>query len=112
MVLVVLFSLFLVDAEQLNSEFWTRRILRIDLDCSVEDPCKNGGDCRENEQGQWMCQCKFWWNGTRCDQMTNSGKQVIFLACLFGCLLILSIGLTIIRAIQKKRNQPKEINRK
>jgi hypothetical protein len=36
-------------------------------DCSLYNPCGQNGYCKDNDYGEWTCECKFWWNGTRCE---------------------------------------------
>ncbi len=36
-------------------------------DCSTDNPCGRYGYCEDNFEGEWTCECKFWWNGTVCD---------------------------------------------
>ncbi len=36
-------------------------------DCSTYNPCGRYGYCEDNLEGEWTCECKFWWNGTLCD---------------------------------------------
>ncbi|CAM4901386.1 unnamed protein product [Rotaria socialis] len=65
-------------------------------DCSIHNPCGTNGYCVDNIDGEWSCRCKFWWNGTLCDEQTNSGKQVIALGCILGAFLIVFYGPFII----------------
>ncbi|CAF4456997.1 unnamed protein product [Rotaria socialis] len=64
--------------------------------CSIHNPCGTNGYCVDNIDGEWSCRCKFWWNGTLCDEQTNSGKQVIALGCILGAFLIVFYGPFII----------------
>jgi len=75
--------------------------------CSTYDPCGRYGYCRNTEYGNWTCECKFWWNGTLCDEQTNSGIQVIVLGCLVALLMALFYGLTIARVIRNKKKASK-----
>jgi len=71
------------------------------------NPCGPYGYCFDNSDGDWSCECKFWWNGTLCNQQTNSGIQVIVLGCLLAFLMALFYGLTIFHCIRDKRRKPK-----
>ncbi|CAF3548717.1 unnamed protein product [Rotaria sp. Silwood1] len=59
------------------------------------NPCGRYGYCRDNSYGEWTCECKFWWNGTLCDEQTTSGKQVIALGCILAFLMAVFYGLQI-----------------
>lgn len=37
-------------------------------DCSQFNPCGKNGYCRNKANGDWKCSCKFWWNGTVCNE--------------------------------------------
>ncbi len=84
----------------------------IHTDCSTYNPCGKYGYCKDDSGGEWACECKFWWNGTLCDQQTNSGIQVITLGCLLGFLVIVFYGLTIARCIHKRKSNPKDEKKK
>ncbi|CAF1353128.1 unnamed protein product [Rotaria sordida] len=96
--LVALFSLITIINGQLN--------------CSTYNPCGRYGYCRDNSDGEWTCKCKFWWNGTLCDEQTNSGKQVIALGCILGFLMAVFHGLQITLCIRNKRRKSKEDKKK
>ncbi|UJR17546.1 hypothetical protein I4U23_004442 [Adineta vaga] len=51
------------------------------LNCSISNPCGRNGYCEKNHDGKFYCKCKFWWSGRICDELTNSGIQVIILGC-------------------------------
>ena len=85
--------------------------IKIDLDCSLNNPCGPHGYCRD-KTGSIICECKFWWDGTLCDHQTNSGIQVIVLGCLLGALMILFYGLQIGNMIRRRRKQPKKAEKK
>ena len=38
------------------------------IDCSEYNPCGSNGYCFDNLNGEWTCTCKFWWNGTICNE--------------------------------------------
>ncbi|CAF4519995.1 unnamed protein product, partial [Rotaria sp. Silwood2] len=73
--------------------------------CSTYDPCGSNGYCIDNTDGQWSCQCKFWWNGTLCDQQTNSGKQVIALGLFPVSCFIIVICIVITKRTSLLRNR-------
>ncbi|UJR14322.1 hypothetical protein I4U23_001318 [Adineta vaga] len=56
--------------------------------------------------GEQICICKFWWNGTTCNEFTNGGKQVIALGAMVAILLAFFYGILLFRVIKKRRNQP------
>ncbi|CAF1556628.1 unnamed protein product [Rotaria magnacalcarata] len=80
--------------------------------CSIHNPCGTNGYCVDNIDDEWSCRCKFWWNGTLCDEQTNSGKQVIALGCILGAFLIVFYGLNIFYYISHKTNKPKQDTKK
>ena len=71
--------------------------------CSTDNPCGSHGYCRDTIDGNWICDCKFWWDGTFCEQMTASGRQVIVLGCLVGLIIVFYYGLEITRYLKRKR---------
>ncbi|CAF2102485.1 unnamed protein product [Rotaria magnacalcarata] len=75
--------------------------------CSTYNLCGRNGYCRDNLNDEWTCQCKFWWNGTLCNHMSNSGWQVISLSILLFLLILVFYGLIIFRAINQKCKQQK-----
>ncbi|CAF0739179.1 unnamed protein product [Rotaria sordida] len=77
-------------------------------DCSTYNPCGQYGYCQDHIDGNWECQCKFWWIGTFCNQQSSSGIQVITLSIISGILIIVFHGLSIYFSIRKKRQQTQE----
>ncbi|CAF1386593.1 unnamed protein product [Adineta steineri] len=97
------------------------------LNCSEYNPCGRYGYCRDKTTGETKCLCKFWWNGTRCDEcekndpcksnshaffllylvVSNSGQQVIALGVLVFILLVFFYGMLLFRRIMKNRKLPK-----
>lgn len=45
-----------------------RKTHSIFLDCSTRNPCGSNGYCVDDVNGDSTCQCKFWWNGTLCNE--------------------------------------------
>ncbi|CAF2333515.1 unnamed protein product [Rotaria sp. Silwood2] len=76
--------------------------------CSTYNPCGQYGYCQDNIDGNWECECKFWWIGTFCNQQSSSGIQVIILGILSGILIILFHGLSMYISIRKKKQQRQE----
>ncbi|CAF1467776.1 unnamed protein product [Rotaria sordida] len=74
--------------------------------CSVYNPCGRNGRCYNNLDGEWMCVCKFWWNGTLCNDMSSSGKQVITVGVMLFVLIVIFYGLQLIYHIRTKRKYP------
>ncbi|CAF1252893.1 unnamed protein product [Adineta ricciae] len=79
-----------------------------ELNCSTSNPCGRNGYCEKNERGDYYCSCKFWWSGASCDELTNSGVQVIILGCLLGVLMSVYYGLIIFRRRNRREQQKKE----
>ncbi|CAF0776749.1 unnamed protein product [Rotaria sp. Silwood1] len=77
-------------------------------DCSTYDPCGPYGYCQDNIDGNWECQCKFWWIGTFCNQQSSSGIQVITLGILSGILIIVFHGLSTYFSTHKKKQHRQE----
>ncbi|CAF2491921.1 unnamed protein product [Rotaria sp. Silwood2] len=75
--------------------------------CLSENKCGEYGYCHL-VQGEISCECKFWWEGEFCDQQSNSGKQVIILACLTAIIMVIFYSLQIIRNLYKIRKKRKE----
>ncbi|CAF1132269.1 unnamed protein product [Adineta ricciae] len=72
------------------------------INCSIPDACGTFGYCEEYFNGTMACECKFWWTGARCDELSGSGKQVIALGAITGLLVIVFYSLTVYRWISKK----------
>ncbi|CAF1339227.1 unnamed protein product [Adineta steineri] len=92
--------------------FTTAVVINGQSNCSTYNPCDRNGYCHDIDNGEWSCECKFWWSGTTCSELTNSGVQVIVLGCLLGLLVILFYGLQIFHKIRLKKKQPKEVKEK
>ncbi|CAF3004156.1 unnamed protein product [Rotaria sp. Silwood2] len=92
--------------------FSSMTIINGQLNCSIYNPCGQYGYCRDNSDGEWTCECKFWWNGTLCNEQTSSGKQVIALGCILAFLMAIFYGLQIMQCIRNKRRKPKEDKKK
>lgn len=109
----VVFLSLIVSSDQTSNEIRSRENSwrNIHLDCSTNNPCGLYGYCRM-KSGEIVCECKFWWGGARCDQQTESGKQVIALGCLLGVLIIIFYGLDwrvrIARKLRARKEKPKE----
>lgn len=73
-------------SERVSTQMNLNRLLIEITDCSVYNPCGRYGYCRDNKNDEWTCVCKFWWNGTRCDECplnhSNLSMILIFLWCL------------------------------
>ncbi|CAF3682348.1 unnamed protein product [Adineta steineri] len=78
------------------------------LNCSTSNPCGRNGYCEKNEHGEYYCSCIFWWSGQICNELTNSGIQVIILGCLLGLLIGVYYGLIIYRMTTRKTQQKKD----
>ncbi|CAF0783583.1 unnamed protein product [Adineta steineri] len=75
------------------------------IDCSTYDPCGRYGYCGDDVNGNWECQCKFWWTGTLCNKQSSSGIQVIVLGVLVGVLLIIFYGLSIFFSTRRNKQE-------
>ncbi|CAF3706454.1 unnamed protein product [Rotaria socialis] len=71
--------------------------------CSIYDPCSSYGYCYDDDEGQWACECKFWWEGALCDQQSSSGTQVIALGVILGFMMIVIFGIRLNRYLKKRR---------
>ncbi|CAM4819151.1 unnamed protein product [Rotaria magnacalcarata] len=79
--------------------------------CSVYNPCGRNGYCTYEDE-EPICECKFWWIGTFCNELTNSGKQVIILGSLLGVLIITFHSLNIFHLYRQRKRQPKKATKK